>query len=78
VVIATLIPAYNTKTAGMNAAKVLLNAIEDAIHVESFHQFTAEDLEEEMAISPPLPHPREQIAPSTNMRAFEHLHTQQS
>ena len=49
VVIATLIPAYNTKTAGMNAAKVLLDAIRDAIHVDSFRQFTAEDLEEEMA-----------------------------
>jgi hypothetical protein len=36
VVIATLIPAYNTKTAGMNAAKVFLDAIGDAINIESF------------------------------------------
>ena len=53
VVISALIPAYKTKTAGMNSAKVLLDAIGDAIHVESFRQFTVEDLEEEIAVSPP-------------------------
>jgi hypothetical protein len=53
VVIAALIPAYKTKTAGTNAAKVIMDAIGDAIHVESFHQLTVEDLEEEMAVSPP-------------------------
>ena len=52
-VVATLIPVYNTKTVGMDAAKVLLDAIGDAIHVESFRQFTAEDLKDEMAVSPP-------------------------
>ena len=56
-VIAALIPAYNTKTAGMNATKVILDAIGDAIHVESFHQSTAVDLEEEMAVSPPSSSP---------------------
>ena len=55
VVIAALSPAYKSKTAGMNAAKVLLDAIGDAIHVEAFRQYTVEDLEEEIAVSPPPP-----------------------
>ncbi len=36
VVLAALIPAYTTKEAGTAAAKVLLDAIGDAIHVEAF------------------------------------------
>jgi hypothetical protein len=39
----------------MNAAKVFLDAIADAFHIESFRQFTAGDLEEEMAVSPSTP-----------------------
>jgi len=57
VVIAALVPVYKSKTAGMNAAKVLLDAIVDAVHIESFRQFNAVDLEEEMAVSPSTPSP---------------------
>ncbi len=51
VVLAALIPAYTTKEAGTTTAKVLLDAIGDAIHVEAVRQYTSEDLEEEMEVS---------------------------
>ena len=53
VVLAALIPAYTTNEDGTAAAKVLLDAIGDAIHVEAFRQYTVEDLEEEMEVSLP-------------------------
>ena len=52
VVIAALVPAYKSKAVGTNAAKFLLDAIGDAIHIEAFRQYTTEDLEKEMAVSP--------------------------
>lgn len=52
VVLAALLPAYKTKTAGTNAAKVLLDSVGDTIHVEIFRQFTVEDLVDEMAVNP--------------------------
>ncbi len=50
-VLAALLPAYKTKTAGTNAAKVLLDAVGDTIIVEAFRQYTVEDLVDDMAVS---------------------------
>ena len=58
-ILATLTPAYTTREAGTQAAKVLLDTIGDALHVEAFRQYTVEDLEEEMEVRllPPSPTP---------------------
>ena len=70
VVLAALIPAYTTKEAGTAAAKVLLDAIGDAIHVEAFRQYTMEDLEEEMEVSLP---PSSFTRPNTSQYRPENL-----
>jgi hypothetical protein len=72
VVLAALIPAYKAKAAGTKAAKVLLDAIGDAIHVEAFRQYTVEDLEDEMEVSLP---PASFTRPNTPQYHHEKLHT---